>query len=126
MVKTPDFNLPDPCIDMTPKRESTVLGTEIRRAAGCSCCHRSVANRFLRTCTVGFPHVNMHEGGGGAQTLCAIHHVLHKQAPVYAASSSMQAAGKGEEVGVGVGGWVGEATMLRERHGKRNQSCKRE
>ena len=28
-------------------------------------------------------------------------------------------------MGVGVGGWVGEATMLRECHCKRNQSCTR-
>ena len=35
----------------------------------------------------------------------------------------MRAAADGHEVGVGVDGWVGQATMLREGQCKKNQSC---
>ena len=35
----------------------------------------------------------------------------------------VRAVGEGLKVGVGIGGWVGKATMLREGHCKRNHSC---
>ena len=47
-------NLPAPCCDMTPRRESTVVEAGIRRTAlnsgraSCSRCNRSVVHPFLR------------------------------------------------------------------------------
>ena len=70
------------------------------------------------------PHVNMDEGGGGVQTLCPLHHLPHKPAPRAGGLLHLvRAAGEGLKVGEGVSGWVGKATMLREGHCKRNQSC---
>ena len=71
-----------------------------------------------------FPHVNVGEGGGGVQTLCPLHHLPHQQAScVCGLVQRVRAAGEGQEVGVGVSGWVWEAAVLRESHCKRKESC---
>ena len=73
MVQSPDFNLPDPCIDMTPKRESTVLGAGRKRTAlnswtgSCSRCYRGVAHPLLRRVlarTMSFMSIWMRVGRG--------------------------------------------------------------
>ena len=129
MVPTPDSNLPDVWLDMTPQRESTALGAGIRRTAlnsgraGCSCCHTSVAHPFLRRAPVrsgSLMSIWMRVWRGGQNPL------PNPQPPAKASRPCMlplQAAGEGKEVDVCVGGWVWEATILRERHCKRNQNC---
>ena len=76
------------------------------------------------TRTLGFAHVNRDGAGGGVRTLCPLHHLPHQHGPrLCGLLQRMRAAGEAHEVGVGVGDWVGQATMLREGHCKRNQSC---
>ena len=76
------------------------------------------------TCTLGFPNVNVDEVAGGAETLCPLYQLPHQQAlRACGLLWCMRAAGEVQEVGVGVGGWVGQATMLRQGHCKRNESC---
>ena len=68
----------------------------------------------------------MDEGEGGVPTLCppTLHHLSNKQLPrVGGLLPLVRAARQGLKVGVGVGGWVGKATMLQEGHCKGNQSC---
>ena len=77
-----------------------------------------------RTRTLGSPHVNMDECGGGVHTLCPLHHLTRKQAPgVGGLLQLVRAVGEGLKVGMGFGGWVGKATMLQEGHCERNHSC---
>ena len=84
-VQTPDFNFPVPCCDTTPRRESTILGSGIRRTAlklgraNCNGCRRSVAHPFLRRAPA---RVSMWKGlGGGVHTLCPLHRLPHQRAP---------------------------------------------
>ena len=128
-MRTPDFNLPDRCMDMTPKQESTVLGGWIRRTvlnsrrASCSCCHRFVAQAFLLRAPAcsGFLMSIWMRVLEGYKPFAQSTTSRTSRPPVYVASSNVCTRRRGGGgVGVGVGGWVGQATLLREVHCKSN------
>ena len=120
-MQAPRFNPPDARIDMTPERESTISGgrDKVNGPQPWEGVAAVVAIGLWppllveSTRTLGFPHVNTDEGGGGVQPLCPIHHLAHNKAlRVCGLLQRVQAAGDDEEVGVRVGGSVREATTL--------------
>ena len=115
-------------------RESSLFGAEIRLTAlnsgraSCSRCHSSVVHPFLQRALAraGSLMSMCMRVGEGSQPFAHSTITPASGPPLYAASSIMcrrHGGGGGHEVGVGFGGWVREAAMLRESHCKRNGIC---